>query len=155
MCLIHFYKRPQMSEDASKMEVDDPKATDIPALKEAAKEVMEKVESEVNGDKDSKNGDKINGFVSNGEKCENGNGEEVSSQEEEMEVEAPSIPDNQNGESEKATVDNVGVKKDQSSESTSASNDVQKDKSSKASEESDKACVKATVDNVGVKKDQS
>merc|ERR1719153_506899 len=139
MCLIHFYKRPQMSEDVSKMEVDDPKATDIPALKEAAKEVMEKVESEVNGDKDSKNGDKINGFVSNGEKCENGNGEEVSSQEEEMEVEAPSIPDNQNGESEKATVDNVGVKKDQSSESTSASNDVQKDKSSKASEESDKA----------------
>merc|ERR1719153_1380820 len=116
MCLIHFYKRPQMSEDVSKMEVDDPKATDIPALKEAAKEVMEKVESEVNGDKDSKNGDKINGFVSNGEKCENGNGE-----------------------SEKATVDNVGDKKDQSSVSTSASDDVQKDKSSKASEVSDKA----------------
>jgi len=27
-------QRPQMSEDASKMEVDDPKATDIPALKQ-------------------------------------------------------------------------------------------------------------------------
>jgi len=133
-------QRPQMSEDASKMEVDDPKATDIPALKEAAKEVMEKVESEVNGDKDTENGDKLNGVVSNGDKCENGNGGEVSSQEEEMEVEAPSTAENQNGESEKATVDNNEDEKDHSSDITSASNEVQQDNSSnsKSSDESDK-----------------
>jgi len=73
-------QRPQMSEDASKMEVDDPKTTDIPALKEAAKEVMEKVESEVNGEKDAKNGE-VNGVESNGEKVANGNGGDISSQE--------------------------------------------------------------------------
>lgn len=75
------------------MEVDDPKTTDIPALKEVAKEVMEKVESEVNGE-DSLNGNKING-VTNGDKCVNGNEEDTTSQEEEMEVEPPA--DNQNG----------------------------------------------------------
>merc|ERR1711892_1181770 len=43
-------------------------------------------------------------FSQNGEKCANGNGEEVSSQEEEMEVEAPSTPDNQNGVSDKDAI---------------------------------------------------
>jgi len=100
-------QRPQMSEDASNMEVDDPKTTDIPALKEAAKEVMEKLESEVCGENDDKNGDAVNGIVANGDTCANGNGEEFSSQkdgeekDEEMEVEAPSTAENQNGDSEK------------------------------------------------------
>jgi len=123
-------QRPQMSEDASKMEVDDPKTTDIPALKEAAKEVMEKVESEVNGDKETKNGDKINGFVANGgDKCENGNGEEISSHEEEMEVEAPSIPENQNGDSEKDTEEKKSAP---DSDSTSTPIHVQQNESSEA-----------------------
>jgi len=119
------------------MEVDDPKSTDIPALKEAAKEVMEKVESEVNGEKDTKNGDRINGFVPNGENCENGNGEEVSSQEEEMEVEAPGIPENQNGDSEKDTEKKL-ASDTPSSESTSDSHNVSQEKSSETPDDAGK-----------------
>jgi len=115
-----------MSEDASKMEVDDPKTTDIPAMKEAAKEVMEKVESEVNGDKEANNGDKVNGVVANGEKCANGNGEEVSSLEEEMEVEAPSTPDNQNGVSDKDSIVKSSGESS-SSESANKPTDAQKE----------------------------
>eukprot|EP00092_Neocalanus_flemingeri_P030779 GFUD01033432.1.p1 GENE.GFUD01033432.1~~GFUD01033432.1.p1 ORF type:complete len:1083 (-),score=392.27 GFUD01033432.1:570-3818(-) len=131
-----------MSEDASNMEVDDPKTTDIPALKEAAKEVMEKVESEVNGDKDAKNGDKVNGFVANGDTCPNGNGEEVSSQkeeekDEEMEVEAPSTPDNQNGDSVKDS--EVKSSGDTPSKSANTTADVQKEQSSESSTDTNKS----------------
>lgn len=123
-------QRPQMSEDASKMEVDDPKTTDIPALKEAAKEVMEKVESEVNGEKDTKNGD-VNGVVSNGEKVANGNGEDVSSQEEEMEVEAPSIAENQNGVSAEKDSE-VKPSGDSPSKSANKAADAQNEQSSES-----------------------
>jgi len=116
------------------MEVDDPKTTDIPALKEAAKEVMEKVESEVNGDKDIKS-DKVNGFISNGDACENGNGDELSSQketedkEEEMEVDAPSTADNQNGDSEKEI--KADFSEDKPSTSANKTIDAQREESSK------------------------
>jgi len=46
-----------MSEDTSKMEVDDPQTTDISSLKEAAKEIMEKSEN------NSNNGEKQNGSL--------------------------------------------------------------------------------------------
>ena len=49
-----------MSEESSKMEVDDPQppSPDISSLKEAAKEIMEKSD----GDNKSENGDnKVNG----------------------------------------------------------------------------------------------
>jgi len=153
-----------MSEDASNMEVDDPKTTDIPALKEAAKEVMEKVESEVKGDKDAKNGDKVNGFVANGDTCANGNGEEVSShkeadeKDEEMEVEAPSTADNQNGDSEK---DNSKVKSSGDTPSISANEtaDVLKEQSSESitdkSEESESVGGKEDVSKSDTTKDTS
>merc|ERR1712109_195150 len=77
-----------MSEDTSKMEVDDPQTTDISSLKEAAKEIMDK-------------GEKQNGSLVNGDSVSNGNGNEDSSSppaEEEMEVEDPQEnSDNQNG----------------------------------------------------------
>merc|ERR1711874_919991 len=85
----------QMSEDTSKMEVDDPQTTDISSLKEAAKEIMEKSEN------NSNNGEKQNGSLVNGDSVSNGNGNEDSSSppaEEEMEVEDPQEnSDNQNG----------------------------------------------------------
>merc|ERR1711874_253786 len=84
-----------MSEDTSKMEVDDPQTTDISSLKEAAKEIMEKSEN------NSNNGEKQNGSLVNGDSVSNGNGNEDSSSppaEEEMEVEDPQEnSDNQNG----------------------------------------------------------
>jgi len=85
-----------MSEDTSKMEVDDPQTADISSLKEAAKEIMEKSE------KSSSNGSKVNGSVMNGDSnVSNGNGNDDSSspaEEEEMEVEDPQDnSDNQNG----------------------------------------------------------
>merc|ERR1711874_81781 len=85
----------QMSEDTSKMEVDDPQTTDISSLKEAAKEIMKKSEN------NSNNGEKQNGSLVNGDSVSNGNGNEDSSSppaEEEMEVEDPQEnSDNQNG----------------------------------------------------------
>merc|ERR1711874_171446 len=84
-----------MSEDTSKMEVDDPQTTDISSLKEAAKEIMEKSEN------NSNNGEKQNGSLVNGDSVSNGNGNEDSSSppaEEEIEVEDPQEnSDNQNG----------------------------------------------------------
>merc|ERR1712240_387092 len=90
-----------------------------------------------NGEKDTKNGDKINGFVPNGENCVNGNGEEVSSQEEEMEVEAPGIPENQNGDSEKDTEKKL-ASDTPSSESTSDSHHVSQEKSSETPDDAGK-----------------
>merc|ERR1711936_1430267 len=77
-----------MSEDTSKMEVDDPQTADISSLKEAAKEILEK------SDNSNSNGDKVNGALTNGDSVvSNGNGNEDSSSpaddEEEMEVEDP------------------------------------------------------------------
>merc|ERR1711994_354191 len=86
-----------MSEDTSKMEVDDPQTADISSLKEAAKEILEK------SDNSNSNGDKVNGALTNGDSVvSNGNGNEDSSSpvddEEEMEVEDPQDnSDNQNG----------------------------------------------------------
>ena len=84
-----------MSEDTSKMEVDDPQTADISSLKEAAKEIMEASENKSN------NGEKQNGSLLNGDSAvSNGNGNEDPSSpaEEEMEVEDPQEnSDNQNG----------------------------------------------------------
>merc|ERR1711874_428284 len=84
-----------MSEDTSKMEVDDPQTADISSLKEAAKEILEKSEN------NSNNGEKQNGSLVNGDSVSNGNGNEDPSSppaEEEMEVEDPQEnSDNQNG----------------------------------------------------------
>ena len=77
-----------MSEDTSKMEVDSPPTTDIAALKEVAKEKLEKSES----DPKSENGDnKVNGAITNGDSNGTGNGDSHESDEdgEEAEVEAP------------------------------------------------------------------
>ena len=81
-----------MSEETSKMEVDSPPATDIAALKEVAKEKLEKSESEAKSDNTSdndKNGDSV---VTNGDSNgSTGNGDSHDSEEdgEEAEVEAP------------------------------------------------------------------
>ena len=81
-----------MSEETSKMEVDSPPATDIAALKEVAKEKLEKCESEAKSDNTSdndKNGDSV---VTNGDSNgSTGNGDSHDSEEdgEEAEVEAP------------------------------------------------------------------
>ena len=87
-----------MSEESSKMEVDDPQppSPDISSLKEAAKEIMEKSDC----DNKSENGDnKVNGSVMNGDSNRNGNGDSSPDHEdedggdeaevEETEVEAP------------------------------------------------------------------
>ena len=77
-----------MSEDTSNMEVDSPPTTDIAALKEVAKEKLEKSES----DPKSENGDnKVNGAITNGDSNGTGNGDSHESDEdgEEAEVEAP------------------------------------------------------------------
>ena len=77
------------------MEVDDPKTTDISSLKEAAKEIVEKSESELV----SKNGDKVNGVVMNGDNNgSNGNGDSHDDDidDAEEEVEAPSA-ESENG----------------------------------------------------------
>merc|ERR1711936_1402507 len=78
---IHL-KALQMSEDTSKMEVDSPPTTDIAALKEVAKEKLEKSESDDN---------KVNGAITNGDSNGTGNGDSHESDEdgEEAEVEAP------------------------------------------------------------------
>merc|ERR1711915_869957 len=80
-------KRPpelQMSEESSKMEVDDPKTTDISSLKEAAKEIVDKSDS---SEENTKNGDKVavNGTTMNGES--NGNGADHEEEDDEDEEE--------------------------------------------------------------------
>ena len=99
-----------MSEDTSNMEVDDPKTTDISSLKEAAKEIVEKSESELV----SKNGDKVNGVVMNGDNNgSNGNGDSHDDDidDAEEEVEAPSA-ESENGDNKQDEDEDDGKDED-------------------------------------------